>query len=106
MMTGEENASAHWGRVLVVEDEHYWQQVLRETLEDTCEVELASSYEEAKRALTRAQDEGRPFHLVTVDIGLPDLGGSVSDIEGTSYPQVKAGQRIVHYVNLHYPQAL
>ncbi len=105
-MTGEENASAHWGRVLVVEDEHYWQQVLRETLEDTCEVELASSYEEAKRALTRAQDEGRPFHLVTVDIGLPDLGGSVSDIEGTSYPQVKAGQRIVHYVNLHYPQAL
>ncbi|RMF37771.1 MAG: response regulator [Chloroflexi bacterium] len=105
-MAGEKSLSTLWGRVLIVEDEDYWQQVLRETLEDTCEVELASSYEEARRALARAQEEGRPFHLVTVDIGLPDLEGHPAEPGDSSYPQVKAGQRIVHYVNLHYPQLL
>ncbi|RMF28338.1 MAG: response regulator, partial [Chloroflexi bacterium] len=105
-MTGAGNTATLWGRVLVVEDEHHWQQVLRETLEDTCEVELASNYEEAKRALAQAQEEGRPFHLVTVDIGLPDLEADTPGSEETPFPQVKAGQRVVHYLNLHHPQTL
>ena len=77
-------------RVLVVEDDPYWQQLLIETLEERYQVVVAATYKEAKHALDDAQAQNRPFHVVTVDMGLP----------GPSQGQpVTDGHRIVDYIN-------
>jgi len=56
-------------RALVVEDDSAWREILQELLEsEGCEVDVASTYQEASEKLTT-----RPYHLATIDIRLRDL---------------------------------
>ncbi len=63
------------GRILIIEDEPLWQELLREPLQSEYQVTVASDSTEAKAILDAAKEKERPFHLVTVDIGLPGSRG-------------------------------
>jgi len=88
----------HYGRVLIVEDEEIWQDILREILkENGFSVTIAGDYDEAAQALKQAADEGPPFRVATIDIGLPGplaegeigKGVSVLDLIANHYEDVK-----------------
>lgn len=84
------------GKILIVEDDSYWQQLLAETLEDRHETVVVSTFEQAKEALDEAARTQLPFHVVTVDMDLPGVIASAP-------PAVRGGYRIVDYVNRIYP---
>ena len=58
------------GKILIVENDPLWQEFLQEPLVDDYYLTIAANRVEAERALQRAQAEGHPFNVVTVDIGL------------------------------------
>jgi|GEM_PF-3412118 len=66
-------------RILIVEDDPLWQNLLQEPLEDEYILTVVSSRSEAKTALDTAKIAGAPYNVVTVDIGLahdaPSLEG-------------------------------
>ncbi len=70
------------GRVLVVEDDPHWQQLICETLEGEYELVVAATYEEARLALDRSIKESRPFQVVTVDMRLAGTQSSLTVREG------------------------
>ena len=62
-------------RSLVVEDTRVVQMILEKLLEPYGECQVAKNGVEAIDAFHRAFGEKRPFDLVCLDIGLPDLDG-------------------------------
>ena len=62
-------------RVLIVDDQKNWREVLRDILDPMCEVETAASYCEAKRKLSQ-----HAFHVLVVDQRLVD--NEVTNIQG------------------------
>lgn len=62
-------------RSLVVEDTRVIQMILEKLLEPYGECLVAKTGAEAIDAFHRAFGEKRPFNLVCLDIGLPDLDG-------------------------------
>jgi tRNA A-37 threonylcarbamoyl transferase component Bud32/CheY-like chemotaxis protein len=86
----------HRGRVLVVEDDPYWQSLIRETLEAEYQVVVAATYDEARRVLERVRNQQERVDLVTVDMGLPS---QLQSEDAT----VEAGQRIVNYLSRSHP---
>lgn len=63
-------ASQILGRILVVDDQHNWRQVLRTLLEiEGCEVVEAKSFMEAKELLTKSDSH---FDLAVLDVRLVD----------------------------------
>jgi tRNA A-37 threonylcarbamoyl transferase component Bud32/CheY-like chemotaxis protein len=85
------------GRVLVVEDDPFWQDLIRETLEEEYQVVVATTYDEAKLVLERVKNQREHIDLVTVDMGLP------SQLQGEGVT-VEAGQRIVNYLSRFDPR--
>jgi CheY-like chemotaxis protein/predicted Ser/Thr protein kinase len=86
----------YMGRVLVVEDDPYWQTLMRETLEDEYQVLIAATYDEAKHVLEQLKNQRERIDLVTVDMGLP---GQLQSEDTT----IEAGQRIVNYLSRFHP---
>jgi len=86
----------HKGKVLVVEDDLFWQDLMRETLEAEYQVIVAATYDEAKHVLEKVKDQREHIDLVTVDMGLP----SQLQSEGAT---VEAGQRIVNHLSRFHP---
>jgi serine/threonine protein kinase len=84
------------GRVLVVEDDPFWQELIRETLEAEHQVVVAEDYDQAKDVLEKVKNQQERIDLVTVDMGLP---GQLQSEDAT----VEAGQRIVHYLRRFHP---
>ena len=84
------------GRILVVEDDPFWQDLIRETLEDEYQVIVAATYDEARDILEKIQNSQERIDLVTVDMGLP----SELQSEGVT---VEAGQRIVNHLMRFHP---
>lgn len=84
------------GRVLVVEDDPFWQDLIRETLEAEYQVVVAATYDDARHVLDKVKNRQERVDLVTVDMGLP----SQSDGEDAI---VEAGQRIVSYLSRYQP---
>ena len=84
------------GRVLVVEDDTFWQGLIRETLEDEYQVIVAATYDEARHVLEKVKNQQEHIDLVTVDMGLP------SQLQGED-TSIKAGQRIVNYLSRFHP---
>lgn len=80
------------GRILVVEDDPLWQHFLQEPLEAEYAVTVVSSRDEAKEALDLAQAAGKPFNLVTVDIGL------------TLNTPALDGEELLAFITQHHPQ--
>ena len=57
------------GRILVMDDEALFLEILNRTLRKMgCEVELAADGERALRLFDQAQEEGRPFDVVLLDL--------------------------------------
>ncbi|MEA3341774.1 MAG: response regulator, partial [Chloroflexota bacterium] len=84
-------------KVLVVEDEPYWQDIIRETLEAEYQVLVAATYDEAKNILEKVRNQQEHIDLVTVDMELPgQLQGECTSVE--------AGQRIVDYLRRFHPR--
>ncbi len=83
-------------KVLVVEDDPFWQDLIRETLESEYHVLVAATYDEAKRVLEEVECQKEQIDLVTVDMGLPVQLQSDS-------ASVEAGQRIVNYLRRFRP---
>ena len=84
------------GKVLVVEDDTYWQALIRETLEAEYQVIVAATYDEARHVLDQVRNQQERIDLITVDMGLPS---QVQSKDTT----VEAGQRIVSYLCRHQP---
>lgn len=85
------------GKVLVVEDDPFWQDLIRETLEEEYHVVVATTYDEAKLVLEKVKKRQERIDLVTVDMQLlPDQS------QGESV-KVEAGQRIVNYLSRFDP---
>ncbi|MCP4535569.1 MAG: protein kinase [Chloroflexi bacterium] len=84
------------GQVLVVEDDPFWQDLMRETLEEEYHVIVAATYDEAKLVLEKVKHGQERIDLVTVDMQLP---GQLQS-EGI---KVEAGQRIVNYLSRFDP---
>jgi CheY-like chemotaxis protein len=95
-------------RVLVVDDQPNWRELLQELLEPAYVVETAASYEEAKKALRR-----RTFHTVVSDQRLVDADKEniqgillLDDVKAlqdgtqviivTGYPTIKAAKAALH----------
>lgn len=76
-------------RILVVEDDKDWQDILRDFFlsEDDCyEVVIAKDHSEAIKELAKAKSQEEPFDLATVDM---DLSSSIGKV---------AGRRVVDYL--------
>ena len=93
----KEHPMKYKGKILVVEDELYWQDIIRETLEAEYQVLVAATYDEARGILEKVENQQEHIDLVTVDMGLP---GQLQS-EGAS---VEAGQRIVDYLRRSHPR--
>ncbi len=78
------------GRVLIVEDDPYWQQLISETLEGEYELVIASTYEEARRALDEGKSNAKPFHVATVDMKLSEAKSGLT---------VRDGNRIIDQIH-------
>jgi len=84
-------------RSLVVEDTRVVQMILEKLLEPYGECLIAKNGAEAIDAFHRAFGEKRPFDLVCLDMGLPDLDGrevlskirAIEDVRG-----VQEGQKV------------
>ncbi len=84
-------------KILVVEDDPYWQDLIRETLEGEYQVTVAATYDEARIALDKVKEREEHIDLVTVDMGLPgQLRSETASVE--------AGQRIVDYLRRFHPR--
>jgi len=81
---------------LVVEDDPFWQDLLRETLEAEYQVVVATTYDEAKHLLEKVKHQQEHIDLVTVDMGLPS---QLQSEDAT----VEAGQRIVNDLSRFHP---
>ena len=84
------------GRVLVVEDDPFWQDLIRETLEAEYQVVVTETYDEAKQVLEEAKSQRERIDLVTVDMGLP---GQLQ----SEHTTIEAGQRVVNYLSRFHP---
>jgi len=84
------------GRILVVEDDPFWQDLIRETLEAEYQVVVATTYDEARDVLEKIQHSQESIDLVTVDMGLP------SELQSAG-ATVEAGQRIVNHLMRFHP---
>jgi PAS domain S-box-containing protein len=75
-----ESALRGSGRLLVMDDEDYVREFVREALADLgYDVEVASTGSEAIAAYERARGEGRPFDAVLLDLTVPgDIGGAAA----------------------------
>lgn len=62
-------------KILAVEDDIISRLKLQRILERYGETHLAVNGEELITAFTSAHEEGDPYHLITVDIRLPDITG-------------------------------
>jgi serine/threonine protein kinase len=80
------------GSILIVEDDHLWQEFLQEPLKTEYSLTVVSGEVEAKEALDAAKARGEPFDVVTVDIGLD------SDM-----PSVHTGEHILAFVSQNHP---
>ena len=91
-------------RVLIVEDEQNWRDLLSESLAVHCDVETARTLQEAQRKLRE-----RLFDVVSIDISLTvgdrrdeqgmrlfslirDLGGFTETVLVTGYPTIKTAK--------------
>ena len=63
-------------KILIVEDEFVSRTKLQKILSILGEVHHACNGKEAEQAFLLAHDEGTPYHLITVDINLPDTSGT------------------------------
>jgi two-component system cell cycle sensor histidine kinase/response regulator CckA len=75
-----ESALRGSGRLLVMDDEDYVREFVREALADLgYDVEVARTGSEAIAAYERARGEGRPFDAVLLDLTVPgDIGGAAA----------------------------
>lgn len=79
-------------RILVVDDEKLWRDLLKEELEgENYSVEVAATYPEAQAKLRQAFNQGQPFYLVTVDIDMPGPG------------LVRGGESLLELLSREYP---
>ena len=78
------------GNILIVEDDPLWQSFLQEPLENEYSVTIVSSELRAKEALEQAISSGKPFDVVTVDIGLKK-DGSITE-----------GEHLLAFVSKHH----
>lgn len=62
-------------RILVVDDDYVSRLLLKELLRPHGDVDSASDGELAICMFEKASEEGVPYDLVTMDIGLPDMRG-------------------------------
>ena len=83
-------------RILVVEDDEFWQDLIRETLETEYRVLVAATYDEAKLVLEKVKNQQERVDAVTVDMGLP------SELQSAG-ATIEAGQRIVNYMSRFHP---
>lgn len=62
-------------RILVVDDDYASRLKLKVLLGAYGDVDGASDGEQAMMMFNKAHDEGVPYKLITMDIGLPDMSG-------------------------------
>jgi two-component system chemotaxis response regulator CheY len=62
-------------RVLIAEDDFVARRILKEILSPYGDCDVVVDGEEAVRAFQLAQDEHNPYHLVCLDIMMPNLDG-------------------------------
>jgi len=62
-------------RILVVDDDYASRLKLKVLLGPYGDVDGASDGEQALLMFSKAHDEGIPYKLITMDIGLPDMAG-------------------------------
>lgn len=62
-------------RALIVEDEFLSRKVLKSFLMSLFEVDIVVNGREAIEAFRMAADEDRPYHLVLMDIMMPEIDG-------------------------------
>lgn len=97
MMKKEANVG---NRILVVDDEKRWRDLLKEELErENYPVEVAGTYDEAQGKLRQAFNRGQSFHLVTVDIDMP--GPSL--LEGKEELSIRGGESLLELLSREYP---
>lgn len=97
MMKKEANMG---NRILVVDDEKVWRDLLKEELErENYPVEVAGTYDEAQGKLEQAFKQGQPFHLVTVDIDMP--GPSL--LERKEEWSIRGGESLLELLSREYP---
>lgn len=62
-------------KTLIVEDEFVSQNLLKKILDKHGECDIAENGKEALQAFHIAHAKGKPYHLMTLDINMPDLDG-------------------------------
>jgi two-component system, chemotaxis family, chemotaxis protein CheY len=77
-------------RILIVDDSPVIRLILQRDLANYGEVESVQNGHEAIDAFTRRLGEGSPFHLVCLDLGLPDIPGT-DVLEGIRALEAKSG---------------
>ena len=65
-------------RFLIVEDDPTSRRLLEKILEPYGQCESVENGKEAVAAFTRALDESRPFHLICMDIMMPEMDGQAA----------------------------
>lgn len=80
------------GRILIVENDPLWQELLQDPLQAEYELTVVSDKEDAETALTAAIEARQPYNVVTVDIGL------------TANAQALEGEDILALIRNHHPQ--
>lgn len=62
-------------KILVVDDELVSRKKMHKIMEQAGECESYETGAEAFEAFKRAMEEGNPFHLISLDIVMPDMSG-------------------------------
>ncbi|MBF0582901.1 MAG: response regulator [Magnetococcales bacterium] len=62
-------------RILIVDDEQFNRLLLQQILKDLGDCDLTVDGREAVEAFILAHEEGNPYHLVLLDIMMPDMNG-------------------------------
>ena len=62
-------------RILVIDDEFAALKKLEVLLSERGDCDAATNAAQAKELFTQAINEGKPYDLITIDIGLPDTSG-------------------------------
>jgi two-component system chemotaxis response regulator CheY len=95
-------------KTLIVEDEFTGRVTLLEFLRPYGETHVAVTGEEGLTAVDAALEQGAPYDLVCLDIGLPDMPGDklVSDIRQIELVHGRRGAKVVMTTSSNDPQTI
>lgn len=75
MSINSDQSNKHGINVLIVEDEFFSRQFLKDTLSPWGNVDIAVNGKETLEAFTHALNAGEPYHLICLDILMPIMDG-------------------------------